>query len=336
MKDHSVKLTILKTLSQGGFHSGQELGDKLGISRAAISKHIKGIQAWGVDIFSVQGKGYQLSQPMQLLDDALLKSKVKTPLELVPIIDSTNQYLLDRVEELKSGTACIAEYQAKGRGRRGREWVSPFGSNLYLSIYWRLDAGMAAAMGLSLVVGVAIVEVLEKLGINGVKLKWPNDLYFEDKKLAGILVEMSGQAGAAANLVIGMGINLNMVRDEQGSSQSVTQNITQPWVSLSQVCESQPNQHLAKFERNELAATLVNTLHCTLDDYELRGMNGFVDRWNRLDNFLGRKVKLIMGSREIEGIAQGIDAQGAVLLQTDQGIESFIGGEISLRNNEAD
>ncbi|OIQ25334.1 bifunctional biotin--[acetyl-CoA-carboxylase] ligase/biotin operon repressor BirA [uncultured Vibrio sp.] len=334
MKDHSVKLTILKTLSQGGFHSGQELGESLGISRAAISKHIKGIQSWGVDIFSVQGKGYQLSQPMQLLDEAMLKSKVKTSLELVPIIDSTNQYLLDRVEQLESGSACIAEYQAKGRGRRGREWVSPFGSNLYLSIYWRLDAGMAAAMGLSLVVGVAIVEALEKLGIDGVKLKWPNDLYFEDKKLAGILVEMSGQAGAAANLVIGMGINLNMATDNQGTSQSVTENITQPWVSLSQVCDSLPNQHLAKIDRNELAATLINTLHHTLEDYEMRGMNGFVERWNRLDNFIGRKVKLIMGSREIEGISQGIDAQGAVLLETEQGIESFIGGEISLRSNE--
>ncbi|MGC9402661.1 bifunctional biotin--[acetyl-CoA-carboxylase] ligase/biotin operon repressor BirA [Vibrio genomosp. F10] len=332
MKEHRVKLAILQTLSQGGFHSGQELGEQLGISRAAISKHIKGIQAWGVDVFSVQGKGYQLSKPMQLLDEALLKSQVTTPLELVPIIDSTNQYLLDRVDQLESGSVCIAEYQAKGRGRRGREWVSPFGSNLYLSIYWRLDAGMAAAMGLSLVVGVAIVEALEKIGIDGVKLKWPNDLYFEDKKLAGILVEMSGQAGAAANLVIGMGINLNMANDSQNINQNVTQKITQPWVSLSEVCDAQP--HPQTFDRNDLAVTLVNTLQSTLNDYELYGMTGFVERWNRLDNYLGRKVKLVMGSREIEGISKGIDAQGAVLLETDQGVERFIGGEISLRNNE--
>ncbi|WGW00533.1 bifunctional biotin--[acetyl-CoA-carboxylase] ligase/biotin operon repressor BirA [Vibrio sp. YMD68] len=343
MKEHRVKLAILQTLSQGGFHSGQDLGERLGISRAAISKHIKGIQAWGVDVFSVQGKGYQLSKPMQLLDEALLKSQVTTPLELVPIIDSTNQYQLDRVDQLQSGSVCIAEYQAKGRGRRGREWVSPFGSNLYLSIYWRLDAGMAAAMGLSLVVGVAIVEALEKIGIDGVKLKWPNDLYFEDKKLAGILVEMSGQAGAAANLVIGMGINLNMVNDgshnhsdnhnhSQNHHQEVTQKITQPWVSLSEVCDAQ--SHSQTFDRNDLAVTLVNTLQSTLNDYELYGMTGFVERWNRLDNYLGRKVKLIMGSRVIEGISKGIDAQGAVLLETEQGVERFIGGEISLRNNE--
>ncbi len=145
MKDHSAKLSILRTLSRGGFHSGEELGDALGMSRAAVSKHIKGIQAWGVDVFRVQGKGYRLAQPLQMLDEEALKQGVSKPISLIPIIDSTNQYLLERSESLESGAVCIAEYQAKGRGRRGREWVSPFGSNLYMSMFWRLDAGMAAA-----------------------------------------------------------------------------------------------------------------------------------------------------------------------------------------------
>jgi len=317
MKDHSVKLSILKALSQGGFHSGEELGEQLGVSRAAVSKHIKGIQDWGVDIFRVQGKGYQLAKPMQLLDQEVLNKALTTPVELIPIIDSTNQYLLDRVDNLKSGSVCLAEYQAKGRGRRGREWVSPFGSNLYLSMFWRLDAGMAAAMGLSLVVGVAIVEALEEIGLEGVKLKWPNDLYYQDRKLAGILVEMSGQAGAAANLVIGMGMNLMM--------SEATEGITQPWASLSEVAESQ------EIDRNQLAISMIKTLHSALADYEMQGMSGFVERWNRLDNFLGRPIKLIMGPREVTGIAKGINEQGAVLLETEQGIESYIGGEISLR-----
>ncbi len=317
MKEHTVKLAILKALSTGDFISGEELGEQLGVSRAAISKHIKGIQDWGIDIFRVQGKGYQLSQPLQLLDESILKASLNTPVELIPIIDSTNQYLLDQVNELESGSVCIAEYQAKGRGRRGREWVSPFGSNLYMSMFWRLDAGMAAAMGLSLVVGVAIVEALEKLGLNGVKLKWPNDLYYQDRKLAGILVEMSGQAGGAANLVIGMGMNL-MMSDQ-------TEGITQPWASLTEVADK---EHI---DRNQLAITMINTLNSALSDYEIYGMSGFVERWNRLDNFLGRPIKLIMGPREVTGIAKGINEQGAVLLETENGVESFIGGEISLR-----
>ncbi|WP_339387385.1 bifunctional biotin--[acetyl-CoA-carboxylase] ligase/biotin operon repressor BirA [Vibrio caribbeanicus] len=317
MKDYSVKLSILKTLSQGGFHSGEELGDKLGISRAAISKHIKGIQGWGVDVFSVQGKGYQLAKPIQLLDQGVLQNNLANNVELIPIIDSTNQYLLDRVDSLESGSVCLAEYQAKGRGRRGREWVSPFGSNLYLSMFWRLDAGIAAALGLSLVVGVAIVEALEDMGLTNVKLKWPNDLYYQDKKLAGILVEMSGQAGAAANIVIGMGLNLMM--------SEATQGITQPWASLFEVANNQ------EIDRNQLAITMITTLHRSLDEYERYGMSGFVEKWNRLDNFINRPVTLLMGSKEITGIARGINEQGAVLLETENGLESYIGGEISLR-----
>ncbi|AXN32128.1 bifunctional biotin--[acetyl-CoA-carboxylase] ligase/biotin operon repressor BirA [Vibrio coralliilyticus] len=320
MKEHSVKLSILKALSQGGFHSGEELGDKLGVSRAAISKHIKGIQAWGVDVFRVQGKGYQLAKPMQLLDKEILQNSLTNRVELIPIIDSTNQHLLDRVDSLESGAVCLAEYQAKGRGRRGREWVSPFGSNLYLSMFWRLDAGMAAAMGLSLVVGVAIVEALEEMGLTGVKLKWPNDLYYQDRKLAGILVEMSGQAGAAANLVIGMGLNLMMPEATEG--------ITQPWASLDEVADNQ------QIDRNQLAIIMITTLHKALDDYELYGMAGFVERWNRLDNFINRPVKLLMGPREISGTARGINEQGAVLLETENSLETFIGGEISLRPNQ--
>lgn len=320
MKNPDVKLKLLSKLSDGSFHSGESLGEELGMSRAAISKHIKGIQEWGVDIFRVQGKGYQLSQPLIMLDQTLIQSKVKNPVELHPVIGSTNQYLIDNTANLQSGTVCIAEYQESGRGRRGRHWVSPFGANLYLSMYWRLDAGMAAAMGLSLIVGVAMVEALENMGLEGVKLKWPNDLYYQDRKLAGILVEMSGQAGGAAHLVIGMGMNLAM-QDRDSA-------IDQPWASLSEVIGT---DHI---DRNVLAAEFINTLDTALKNYEIYGMQNFVERWNRLDNFIGRKVKLIMGANEVTGIERGIDEQGGVLLETAQGIKSFIGGEISLRNNE--
>ncbi len=163
--DNTPRLALIKYLADGQFHSGEKLGESLGMSRAAISKHVKVLQQWGVDVFRVQGKGYCLPAPLDLLDEQALKEKLQVPaFTLMPVIDSTNQYLLDRVGQLNSGAACLAEYQQAGRGRRGRVWKSPYGSNLYLSLYWRLDAGMAAAMGLSLVVGVSMAETLQKLG----------------------------------------------------------------------------------------------------------------------------------------------------------------------------
>ncbi len=316
MKGHNVKLAIVKILSCGSFVSGEAIGMALGISRAAVSKHIKGLQDWGLDIYRVHGKGYRLSQPLELLDSNVIQQFTQNKVELIPVIDSTNQYLLNRINTLKSGAVCIAEYQSHGRGRRGRQWVSPFGSNLYFSMYWKLEAGIAAAMGLSLVVGVAIVEALESHGLKNIKLKWPNDLYYQDKKLAGILVEMNGQAGGAADLVIGLGLNINMPESIEG--------IDQPWTSLSYVSDCLPS-------KNELAVTLINKCSEALLDYEYNGIQGFIPRWNRLDNFLNRQVKLVMGSREVHGTVQGINEQGAVLIATDKGVESFIGGEISLR-----
>lgn len=320
MKEHQVKLSILNSLADGKFYSGETLGELLGISRAAISKHINGIQEWGLDIYRVQGKGYCLSKPLNLLNRELLSKRLIQPFELVPIIDSTNQYLLNQVGSIDSGTVCLAEYQSQGRGRRGRQWISPFGSNLYLSMYWRLDAGMAAAMGLSLVIGIAAVEALEQLGFEGIRLKWPNDLYYQDKKLGGILVEMSGQAGGAAHIVLGMGLNISMRPDIDG--------IDQPWTSLDELAEYQ------LVDRNILAPTLVDSWTDALNEYEQFGMKGFVERWNRLDNFVGRSVRLLIGTREVTGIVKGIDDRGAVLLETDNGIEPYIGGEISLRKHE--
>lgn len=316
MKEHLAKLKIIQILSQGGFVSGELIGAELGISRAAVSKHIKGLKVWGLDVFSVPRRGYKLAEPIELLDKASLAKLTQSEIELVPVIDSTNQHLLNKVSTLNSGSVCLAEYQSQGRGRRGRQWLSPFGSNLYLSMYWKLEDGMAAAMGLSLVVGVAVVEALEKLGIDGIKLKWPNDLYYQDKKLAGILVELSGQAGGAADLVIGIGLNIFMPKDTGG--------IDQPWTSLAEIVDRLP-------ERNLMAASLIEALNRALVSYEQVGLDGFVESWNRVDNFINRPAKLIMGSRVVKGTVRGINHQGAILMETQNGIEAYIGGEISLR-----
>lgn len=320
MKDSKVPLKIIELLADGSFHSGEHLGEYLGMSRAAINKHIQTIREWGLDVFTVPGKGYSLPGPIQLLDaDSILGQLEDKRVTVLPVVDSTNQYLLDRITELQSGDACIAEYQQAGRGRRGRQWISPFGTNLYLSMFWRLEQGPAAAMGLSLVIGIVMAEVLQRLGAEDVRVKWPNDLYLNDRKLAGILVELTGKTGDAAQLVLGAGINLAM-RESNANA------INQGWINLQEAGIS--------IDRNELAATLLNELRQSLQQFEIDGLAPFISRWRALDNFIDRPVKLLIGEQQIFGIARGIDQQGALLLEQNGVIKPFIGGEISLRGAE--
>lgn len=317
MKDNTVPLTLVDILSDGEFHSGEQLGEKLGMSRAAINKHIQTLKDWGIDVFTVTGKGYSLPVPIQLLNEQTILSRLdRGRLAVIPVIDSTNQYLLDRMDTLQSGDACVAEYQQAGRGRRGRQWFSPFGANLYLSMYWRLEQGPVAAMGLSLVIGIVTAEVLQALGASDVRVKWPNDLYLKDRKLAGILVELTGKTGDAAQIVMGTGINLSMVSPD-------TSVVNQGWINLQEAG--------VKVDRNELAATLVNEMRVSLQLFEREGLAPFIDRWSELDNFINRPVKLLIGEREIAGIARGIDQQGGLILEQDGVRKSWVGGEISLR-----
>ncbi|MCL6327827.1 bifunctional biotin--[acetyl-CoA-carboxylase] ligase/biotin operon repressor BirA [Pectobacterium polaris] len=317
MKDITVPLKLIKTLSDGEFYSGELLGEMMGMSRAAINKHIQTIRDWGIDVFTVTGKGYSLPAPMQLLDEeVILKYLPEGGVTVLPVVDSTNQYILERLDTLSSGDACLAEYQQSGRGRRGRQWFSPFGANLYLSLYWRLEQGPAAAVGVSLVIGIVMAEVLHKLGADGVRVKWPNDLYLKDRKLAGILVELTGKTGDAANLVIGAGINLQM-------REPAPDTINQGWINLQEAG--------IEINRNTLASTLISELRSALVIFELQGLEPFISRWEKLDNYFNRPVRLIIGNREIHGIDRGIDRQGALLLENDGLITPYIGGEISLR-----
>lgn len=226
MKDNTVPLKLIALLANGEFHSGEQLGETLGMSRAAINKHIQTLRDWGVDVFTVPGKGYSLPEPIQLLNaEQILGQLDGGSVTVLPVIDSTNQYLLDRIGELKSGDACVAEYQQAGKWSPGSEMVFAFGANLYLSMFWRLEQGPAAAIGLSLVIGIVMAEVLRKLGADKVRVKWPNDLYLQDRKLAGILVELTGKTGDAAQIVIGAGINMAMRRVEESV-------VNQGWITL--------------------------------------------------------------------------------------------------------
>ena len=308
---------LLAVLADGAFHSGEQIGAELGISRAAISQQIKSLRLIGLEIFSITGKGYRLNTPLDLLNTETLQHLAAgTPIHTCAVIDSTNQYMMAQLERWQKGECLLAESQTAGRGRRGRQWHSPFGSQFIMSMYWRLDDGPSAAMGLSLAIGVAVVQALESAGYRDLSLKWPNDIYMARRKLAGILVEMSAAVGGICHLVIGVGVNLNL-----------------PDAVIAQL--DQPCAHLAEqpvvVERNQLSATIIRALRNALTLFEQQGLTAFLTEWNRLDIFMQQPVKVLLGNQIIHGIYCGIDGQGNMLLQDQDGMHKFVGGEISLR-----
>lgn len=315
---NSRQQALLAVLADGAFHSGEQIGAELGISRAAISQQIKSLRLLGLEIFSLTGKGYCLSAPLQLLNsDTIAHHLINgAPVHCCAVIDSTNQYMMAQLDRWQKGECLLAETQTAGRGRRGRQWHSPFASQFIMSMYWRLDDGPTAAMGLSLAIGVAVVQALESMGYQDLSLKWPNDIYMARRKLAGILVEMSAAVGGICHLVIGVGVNLNL-----------------PDAVIAQL--DQPCAHLAEqaivVDRNQLSATIIRTLREALTLFEQQGLSAFLTEWNRLDIFMQQPVKVLLGNQEILGLYCGIDGQGNMLLQDQEGVHKFVGGEISLR-----
>ncbi|OKY26864.1 MULTISPECIES: bifunctional biotin--[acetyl-CoA-carboxylase] ligase/biotin operon repressor BirA [Thalassotalea] len=318
-----IKEKILIALADGQFVSGESLGERFGISRAAVSKHIKGIGELGIDVFRVSGKGYRLAQPINMLDKRQILTHIDqaysdTIIDTNVLIDSTNSELMRRIpSQLTRGQVCIAECQSAGRGRRGREWVSPFGSHVYMSMYWYLEQGMSAAMGLSMVTALAISDAIKSLYDIDVGLKWPNDIYLKGVKLAGILIELEGQALDPCHCVIGLGVNVDMPNN-------VTDKIDQQWTDL--------QSHVNKIiDRNQLAACIISKLRNRIFQHERSGLVDMIEDWQARDQFINQPVKLITGVNETHGICRGINSQGALLLEVDNKIQPIYGGEVSLR-----
>lgn len=322
------KQAILDALQQGRFVSGEVLGEQLGISRAAVAKHIQSLQQLGLDIFTVTGKGYQLSAKLSLLDQLKIErsyqakkadEQASAQFEVFSIIDSTNSELMRRIvdnQKLSSGTVVVAQCQSSGRGRRGRQWQSPFGANLYYSYYWFLDDGLQAAMGVSVAVGLAVYDCLKHLYGIDVTLKWPNDVLVSEQKLAGVLVELDGPAEGPCNLVIGIGLNLAM-------PDSTSEKIDQAWTDL--------NLLGVEVDKNILVATLTHALERRLEQYREAGLQAMQQEWNQVHAFQGQSVELITGQRRWQGICEGIDPQGGIRIRQDGEVKSYFGGEISLR-----
>ncbi len=318
---------ILCQLADGRFHSGEALAHHCGVSRAAVCKHVARLRDESdLVIHAVRGKGYRLARGLELLREESIHSAL-TPegrarlyaLELCHSIESTNTHLLRRAADgACSGHACLAECQTAGRARRGRPWISPFGCNIYLSVLWRFSMGAAQLSGLSLAAGLAVVKTLERLGVKGIGLKWPNDLLWDGRKLAGLLLELSGEHHGPCCVVLGLGINTGL-SSRQGEA------IDQPWVALREIPGGEG------VSRNRLAAALLGNLLETMDRFDQEGFGPLVEEWLRYDLFHGRPVTIQSGSRQIEGVHSGIDTNGALLLEQGGNIRAFHGGEVSLR-----
>ncbi|MDP9942746.1 bifunctional biotin--[acetyl-CoA-carboxylase] ligase/biotin operon repressor BirA [Ectopseudomonas alcaliphila] len=315
-------LELLKLLQDGRFHSGEALGATLGISRSAIWKQLQGLEAeLGVEVFKVPGRGYRLSSPMTLLDAGQIShgaDGVDWPVTVEPSVDSTNAEIFRRLDAgARAPFVLLAERQTAGRGRRGRVWASPFAENLYCSVVLRVDGGMSQVEALSLTVGLAVARALQGCGVDGARLKWPNDVLVDGRKISGILLELAGDPADVCHVVIGVGINVNMAVDAPAV-------IDQPWTSVRQ-CLGRT------LDRNELAAELLLQLRDCLAIHWQHGFAGLREGWEALHAWRGRSVALTAGSNATLGVVLGVDERGAIRLSVDGVDRSFSGGELSLR-----
>ncbi len=319
---------LIRLLADGGCHSGEALARALGLSRAAVWKNLRGAAAdLGLRLQAIPGRGYRLERPLEPLDSLSIlqemapEARARVPaLHLLEQADSTNAALL-RIAAAggASGTLCLAERQSAGRGRRGRPWVSPYGTNIYLSLLWRFPMAPAELSGLSLACGLAVLRALRDLGVLELGLKWPNDILHQGRKLAGLLIELSGEAGGPTQAVIGVGVN-TFLPPESGRA------IDQPWTDLAQVAGA------GAISRNRLAGRLAARLVETLGRYGSEGLRPWLEEWQRHDLFYGRAVALHQGAGQlVRGMHAGIDPSGALLLAVEGRVQAFHAGEISLR-----
>tara|TARA_E500000178_G_scaffold290010_1_gene293329 strand:+ start:756 stop:1733 length:978 start_codon:yes stop_codon:yes gene_type:complete len=323
-----VSLKILELLSDGKFHSGQEIGSQLSISRAAVWKQMQKLRSSGVDFSAVRGLGYRIESGIELLSIEKITScfspvtqRICPTIDLLRVVDSTNTYARKKVEESPSnGTLIIAEYQSSGRGRRGKSWFSPLGGNIAFSLVWDFQRGTQVLDGLSLAVGVAVQRAFTELGCSGVQLKWPNDLLIKGKKIAGILIEMMGDPLGDFTVIIGIGINYKL---PHGSSEIIDQPHTD-------VVSEWPQA----VSRNVLCGSVVNQLINALLSFERQGFSPFLKEWLQNDALIGQECAINTATEIHFGRVLGVTKRGALRLSSfDGGENHFVGGELTLRSN---
>lgn len=325
-----IAYDTLHYLSDGKFYSGTLLAQKLKVSRSSIWKGIDFLRQLGIPIQAVSGRGYRWYNPTELLNkNSIIEQLTPTTETCLPRIEifneigSTNDYLMQGLSRgLPSGTVCIAERQTAGRGRMGKPWASPFGANIYLSLYWRSQTKLHDLSGLSLVVGLAILEAMGKIGKlpSDVGIKWPNDLWYQDKKLCGILIEsVSRKEGilhaAYTDIVIGMGINVNMPSETMGDI--LATDLHHIFGSI--------------VSRNLLISHILNVLIAMLNAFEKQGFQAFTALWAHYDLLLNKHITLTTPTSVQKGVAQGINDRGELCVKIADTLKAVRYGEVSVR-----
>ncbi len=325
---NNLLFPVLTILSDGKFHSGELMSEQLNVSRSSVWKAVDSAGQIGVTIFSVRGKGYKLTHPIQLLN----KNKIKSALgeisswvniEVLDIVNSTNTYLLGESENNIPHASCVAaNIQTNGKGRRGRQWQSSLGESLTFSYLWRFNCKPPLLSGLSLTIGIALIRSLKKIGIKDALVKWPNDiLVFNDnvyKKLAGILIELQGDLDGNSTAIIGVGINLNLSKNQLIK-------IDQPAIDINKCLGIDVNP-------NEFLGILIRNLTEVLCIFQETQFSTFKDEWISYHAYHDRPVKLILGNdEEVEGRVSNISSEGSLVIKTDKGERFFTSGEISIK-----
>jgi BirA family biotin operon repressor/biotin-[acetyl-CoA-carboxylase] ligase len=320
----ALTFQALRHLADGRFHSGVDVARELGRSRAALHDALQRVPELGLDLFSVRGKGYRLSTPIEFIDpvEALRAAGDDgrgLRLEVVDEIDSTSTRLVELAAQgAASGTCLVAEWQSAGRGRRGRSWVASLGGSLTFSMLWRFERGAGQLGGLSLAAGAAVARGLEDCGVARVQVKWPNDVVVDFRKLAGVLVETAGEIQGPSAAVIGVGVNYQL-------NERVLDLIDQPVVDVAQCAPSLPS-------RSTLLGRILGRLAVAFAEFDARGFTASREAWRALHAYQGRAVR-VHPPNQAPFDAQVLDvaADGALVVSTASGPMNLASAEISMR-----
>ncbi|AAO90523.1 biotin--[acetyl-CoA-carboxylase] ligase [Coxiella burnetii] len=311
---------IVALLNDRRFHPGTAIGQALNISRTAVWKTVQKLKKYEIPITADKSKGYRLERPFLLLDPQKIKNAVQAEpvrIDLFEQINSTNEYL-KRVNHPQQLNICLAEMQTQGKGRFQRAWHSPFGQNIYLSLKYPFHKDVSELAGLSLVCGLAVCNAIEENCplTKPIFVKWPNDIICEDKKLAGILIEIEAETHGFCSAIIGIGLNVNMEKEQD--------KINQPWISIKNLTATDQ-------DRNQLCAALINQLVNCIDCFEKKGFNEFLASWKTKDYLLNKQIQLKSGRQELQGKSLGINPQGYLTVQLSDGSERiFSSGDTTL------